>query len=86
MRTLYEEGDLISVSALPRERGYLSQRACMRMACARGGEQGAALIDASQWTVPFVSQAEVQTLLSDGSVSLHTRSFKYGKVRVAQSR
>ena len=29
----------------------------------------------------FVPQAEVQQVFSDGSLSLHTRSLKYGKVR-----
>ena len=33
------------------------------------------------WPWPY-DQAEVQSVFADGSLSLHTRSLKYGKVRV----
>ena len=48
---------------------------------AGGGRALPALVGAiGTVSLPVTHQAEVQAVFSDGAVSLHTRSLKYGKV------
>ena len=79
MRDYFQEGDLISVSC-----------ACgvYTTSVAEGGRRGG--FEGRSWLVCVAQscccviccclQAEVQMVHSDGALSLHTRSLKYGKV------
>jgi len=107
MRSVFEEGDLISVRhgpcgrpSLHRRRSRMSRQAAWQPAPAsvpvavrcrpqpapltrqHGRRQGAQGRRCAL-TPARARQAEVQALHQDGSVSLHTRSLKYGKVPAA---
>jgi exosome complex component RRP4 len=91
MRSFYSEGDLVSVrfsllnvvlslvemsEEKPRPRKYSTQFL--------GSELIRACMIHSHILAPSHSQAEVQAVHHDGSVSLHTRSMKYGKLDSGQ--
>ena len=71
MRHYFQEGDLISVGLLQLPQHIIHQY-----------PYSFPVPLTSLPHPPPSSQAEVQQVYSDGSLSLHTRSLKYGKVRI----
>ena len=80
MRTIFKEGDLISVSFWTKPLVPEVTHACGKKVCSWSPQCSTGLFAGRLRSESL--QAEVQSLHADGSIALHTRSAKYGKVSV----